>query len=337
MKGRLFNPTVVTLVAWACLSPFFLLLLAVLDTHQMPETQKLWFLFGALLLWVLLPIGSGLLWKKESDRQIPSQPKKSPQAPVLESVEALRTLSPLGLQSLCLRIFQGMWPEAKAQPLPQGLVLLQHQGKRLLLAYEAQKTFIGTQEIEAFLRSLKQLNCSKGYYLATGLFSFPASRKAAASPIELVDGEKLYELALTFIKKEEEKPLQHPERRRSPRLFLTELLDREVLKVALSIPYESSVAKAVRLENISEGGLCALLEGAEQLPKFFHLTLRLPTVEDPIRTLGELIWRKRPGSGSEEQCGIAFLSINAPDRLALRRFIETQQTVVANEKGKENG
>ena len=172
--------------------------------------------------------------------------------------------------------------------------------------------------------------------MTTGLFSFPATRKAAAFPLELVDGEKLYELALTFVKKEEAKPLEHPERRRAPRLFLSQLLDREALKVALSIPYESSVSKTMRLENISEGGLCALLEHADQLPKFFHLTLRLPTVEDPIRTLGELVWRRQE-SGSEEHCGIVFLSMSAPDRRNLRRFIESQQTVVVNQRGKENG
>ncbi len=333
MKGRLFNPTVVTLVAWACLSPFFLLLLAVLDTHQMPETRKLWFLLGALLLWVLLPIGSGLLWKKEAERQISlPQPKPASSTLIVESLEALRTLSPAGLQSLCLRVFQGMWPEVKAQPLPQGLVLLQHQGKRLLLACEAQKTFIGTQEIENFMKSLRQLNCQKGYYMTTGLFSLLATRKAASS-VELIDGEKLYELALTFVKREEEPP-RYPERRRAPRLPLTQLLDRETLQVALSIPYEPSASKGVRLENISEGGFCAFLERADQLPKFFHLTLCLPTVEDSIHTLGELIWRQRQGAGSEERCGVAFLSMGAQDRTRLRRFIERQQTMVVNEGGK---
>ena len=134
MKGRLFNPTVVTLVAWVCLSPFFLLLLSVLDSRQMPDARKLWFLFGALLLWILLPIGSGLLWKKESDRQLPPPSTPPAQPTVIESLEALRALSPSGLQALCLRLFQGMWPEVKTQPLPQGLVLLQLQGKRFLLA-----------------------------------------------------------------------------------------------------------------------------------------------------------------------------------------------------------
>ena len=338
MKGRLFNPTVVTLVAWVCLSPFFLLLVSVLDSHQMPEERKLWFLLGALLLWVLLPIGSGLLWKKESARQIPSQ-GKAPQTPEVESLEALRNLSSSGLQALCPRLFQTMWPEAKVQPLPQGFTLLLHQGKRLLLVCDAQKTFIGTQEVETFLKNLKQLNCSKGYFMATGLFSAPAIQKAISSSIELVDGEKLYELILTFLKKEEkegEPPARQSERRRVPRLSMAPFFNQESLKVAFSIPYEPLSHLAVRLENISEGGFCALLENAEKLPKFFHLTLRLQGWEDPIRTLGELLWRQRQESDSKERCGVAFLSLNAQDRLRLRQFIEAQQGVALNERG-QNG
>ncbi len=316
-------------IAWISLAPLSLLFVANIASSRYPVQIKLLAFFVTLFSWILLPLGTGLLWKKES-RQVPAAKKNEAKKSVkTEAIrpESFREEKPGEFAKLCLRLFEKMWrgvqTEGSFEAGPHSLdhLIRLHQ-KSYLVRSENRRTFFDSRDVEEFSQEIKKRGALSGYFFTTGLFSDSARQFAEHENIELIDGQKLGELLSTLGEFKDFPSAQNLcEKRRYARIpcSIFPFEDRPVL--SLSSIYQRTVKLKAEISNISVGGLCLTLPSPEKLPTFFQLTLSIPSRPEGLRILGEVVWQRFHTEQERQQSGISFASMTEENRESLNDFL----------------
>lgn len=301
---------------------------------------------GVLLIilfsWILLSMGMGVFWRKESHQQIapfpvvPIQKENGLSAAAekygsttLFNFERLQTLRGADFSSICLQIFEKMWPDVafkkfSGEPTSeQDWVFRLHQ-KVYVVHCENRKTFFDSREIQSFEEELKKKGADGGYFFTTGVFSKAAQNAAASAMIELIDGKKTMELIESFLNEKDlsPPPVQALEKRRYPRFSCNAFPLKEKPLLELGNVYRRAMKTKVPILNISAGGICIELPPSEELPTFFQLSLRLPSHLESLHILGEVVWRRLQQGSQMKQYGISFVSVSDENRERLNLFLE---------------
>ena len=305
-----------------------------------------------LFSWILLSMGMGVFWRKESRQKIapspvvPIQKENEPSADTekyesttLFNLEKLQALKEADFSSVCLRIFEKMWPEIAFKKSPRGLTFEQDWVFRLrqkvyLVRCDNRKTFFDSREIQSFEEELKKTGASGGYYFTTGVFSKAAQNAASSATIELIDGKKTMELIESFLNEKDlfPRPVQALEKRRYPRLSCDAFPLKERPLLELGNVYRRAMKTKVPILNISAGGICIELPPTEELPTFFQLSLRLPSHLESLHILGEVVWRRLRQGSQTKQYGISFVSVSDENREKLNLFLEKEVLAQTHEK-----
>lgn len=173
------------------------------------------------LVWLVLPIGAGLLllaraWPAAGkpsgflSEEIPSQDNPDSPSTIFKSVEhwmlqALRELEWKRFEQLCLQYYEALDFDCKAEPPgPEGgigITLFKGDTGKPVAAVQckAWNAAAGAKEIRALLDRMAHEKAAAGIFIATGGYTSEALALGAANPIELIDGR-------AFLKKLEQLP-----------------------------------------------------------------------------------------------------------------------------------
>jgi len=331
MRKNFLTIGVVMTIAWISLAPLSLLFIANIASSPYPFQIRLSAFFLTLLSWILLPMGTGLLWRKESSRTVPQEASQKTDPPVTRQVkdldlEALREMQSADFSRLCLHIFERMWPGIQLEETGDAFHLYH---KKYLLRCDNRRTFFDSRDVQELDQELQGREADGGYFFVTGVFSHSAYALSESEGIELIDGQKLLELRGTFLSEKGSLPSEERflEKRRSPRLSCDRLPFEDRPSLELGTVYQRTTKTKARILNISAGGVCIERPPSEALPTFFQLSLKVPFHADALRILGEVVWQRPESETRLERSGLSFVSMTDDSREKLNAFLEKQWMV----------
>ena len=330
MRKNFLTTGAVIALAWISLAPLALLFIATIATNHTPFSTKLFTLLLTLFLWIFLSMGTGLLWQKESHKEIasPSSNSKESKSKLKRvGLEMLQEMKESNFSALCIRVFERMWPEIVVEKGPDSETkdqdLVFHRRKKTYLIHcENQKTFFDSREIQFFGEAIRKKKVSGGYFFTTGVFSTSAQEIASSGTIELIDGQKTIELVESFLNERDLLSYQERalERRRHLRITGDAFASDHKPSIEFGNIYQRTTRTQVYLVNLSAGGACIKL-AQEELPIFFQLSVKLPPHPESLYILGEVVWRRAQPEEKVTHYGISFVSIPNESRRKLDRFI----------------
>jgi len=332
MRKNFLTTGVVIALAWISLAPLSLLFIATISSSSYTTSTKFAALCFTLFSWIFLSMGTGLLWRKESEKKV-SVPKKEKPVEVVKTHQpiqliTLQNMSEENFASLCLRIFERMWPGVTVEALsPEGATYqnwMIHLPQKVYLVHcENQKTFFDSREVEAFRELMQKRGAWMGYFFATGIFSLSAQTLAREGRIELIDGQKALELMESFLIEKDflSYKKESVERRRYTRFSFDQFPSHERPVLDLGNVYQQTMSTPARIVNLSSGGVCVDLAQTEELPTFFQLRLKLPALSSSLHVLGEVVWNEQKARGAGRRFGISFVSMADDHREKLDLFL----------------
>lgn len=351
MTGRrnFLTTGVVMSLAWISLAPLSLLFVATITSSSYATEIKIASLLLTLFLWIFLSMGTGFLWKRESQKEMaPSLQKpipKIPSEPLFEvtplfkiSLETLQAMKEEEFATLCVRIFQKLWPEMAVEKSENPLFPQEWVGRRqkklYLIHCENQKVFFDSREVRLLGQRMREKNAAGSYFFIAGLFSQAAQEAAKKERVELADGQKTMELLQSFLNEGVPflTPPQKTERRRHCRFPFEAFPQNHRPTLELGNVYHRTVKTTATLSNISSGGLCIETPFTIELPSFFQIGLKLPPHPDLLYTLSEVVWRSAQQTRQTNRYGISFVSMSDENRERLSHFLEKDLSVQGEPK-----
>lgn len=114
------------------------------------------------------------------------------------------------------------------------------------------------------------------------------------------------------------------EKRRFPRFNL-------LVDVAVSKRASSGAAEVLSSKNISQGGVCIIYYQQPTMGELVDLKIRLPGINDEIKTMGKVVWIKEISIGAHQktkrfEVGLEFVGLSDPTFEMINKYLYNNQS-----------
>jgi len=111
------------------------------------------------------------------------------------------------------------------------------------------------------------------------------------------------------IDQNEEKEKEFADTRKHPRFNIAIKVSYMIISDFTSTPYMYGTTKTL---NISEGGMCILIDDKIKVPLMIQLNIQVPQIKYPLSILGKIVWCREDANG-KYIIGIKFIGLLPTD------------------------